>query len=250
MWTEAVQIFQKYMGTGLIVIWFLAALVYVLLNEKQRPKRIFFVYMPVVMLLIYFNPLFIGVFFSAAESEIYFRMWWLVPVIIVIAYAAVSICDRLRGRAKGIFAVTAVALIILSGKLVYSNPLYSRAENSYHVPQSVVEICDAIVVPGREVMAAFPSELILYVRQYDPRVCMPYGRDDMGKYYNAFYDAMQEKDIDLEVIMPFANQTLCHYLIFRDDKEILGNPQDFGLEFFERIDGYVIYRNSNIPLEY
>ena len=79
---------------------------------------------------------------------------------------------------------------------------------------------------------------------------MPYGRDDMGKYYNAFYDAMQEKDIDLEVIMPFANQTLCHYLIFRDDKEILGNPQDFGLEFFERIDGYVIYRNSNIPLEY
>lgn len=66
MWTEAVQIFQKYMGTGLIVIWFLAALVYVLLNEKQRPKRIFFVYMPVIMLLIYFNPLFVRVFFP----------WW------------------------------------------------------------------------------------------------------------------------------------------------------------------------------
>lgn len=250
MWTEAVQIFQKYMGTGLIVIWFLAALIYVLLNEKQRPKRILFVYMPVIMLLIYFNPLFVRVFFSVVESEIYFRMWWLVPVIIVIAYAAVCICDRLRGRAKGIFAVTVVALIVLSGKLVYSNPLYSRAENSYHVPESVVEICDAIVVPGREVMAAFPSELILYVRQYAPRVCMPYGRDDMGKYYNAFYHAMEEEEIDLEVIMPFANEKLCHYLIFRDDKEILGSPQDFGLDFFERIDGYVIYRNSNIPLEY
>ena len=232
MWTEAVQIFQKYMGTGLIVIWFLAALSYVLLNEKQRPKRIFFVYMPVIMLLIYFNPLFVRVFFSVMESEIYFRMWWLVPVIIVIAYAAVCICDRLRGKGKGIFATTVVAMIILSGKLVYSNPLYSRAENSYHVPESVVEICDAIVVPGREVMAAFPSELVLYVRQYAPRVCMPYGRDDMGQYYDDFYHAMQEDEIDLEVIMPFANEKLCHYLIFRDDKEILGSPQDFGLDFF------------------
>ena len=56
MWTDIITIFQKYMGSGFVMIWFLAALIYLFLNEKQKPKRIFLVYMPVIMLLLYFNP--------------------------------------------------------------------------------------------------------------------------------------------------------------------------------------------------
>lgn len=250
MWTELVQVFQKYMGTGVIVIWFLAALVYLFLNEKQRPKRIFFVYMPVIVLVLYFNPLFAAIFFTAVGSEIYYRIWWLIPVIIVIAYSSVTICERLKGRAKGIFALLALILIAVSGKLVYSSPSYGKAENCYHVPDAVVDICDAIVVPGREVKAAFPIELLFYVRQYSPKVCMPYGRAEVDGVYNEFLDAMKEEEIELGEVTEYANQTQCHYLIFNEEKKLLGVPQKFNLEFFERIDGYVIYRNLNIPLEY
>ena len=44
MWNDAVVIFQKYMGTGLIVIWFLAALAFLYFTEKQKERRIFFIY--------------------------------------------------------------------------------------------------------------------------------------------------------------------------------------------------------------
>ena len=74
-------------------------------------------------------------------------------------------------------------VLMISGKLVYSSPLFSRAENTYHIPQVVVDICDAIEVEGREVMAAFPDEFLLYVRQYSPVICMPYGRESL-EYYN------------------------------------------------------------------
>lgn len=247
MWTDIITIFQKYMGSGFVMIWFLAALIYLFLNEKQKPKRIFLVYMPVIMLLLYFNPLFANLFCRMVGSEIYFRICWLLPVAVVIAYAAVCIQSRLAGRKKILFTAAAAVLIAVSGKLVYSNPLYSRAENIYHVPESVVEICDAIVVPCREVMAVFPAELFLYVRQYEPTVCMPYNREVFG-HYDPLYYAMEQQTADLEELVPFARERSCHYIILQEEKEILGDPQDFGWELFGRVKGYVIYRDTVVPL--
>lgn len=248
MWTDVIRIFQRYMGTGFVMIWFAAALLYLLVNEKRRPKRIVLVYLPIVMLALYFNPLFASVFCKIAGSEIYFRICWLMPVIVVIAYTAVCICGRLEGKKQLLFAAAAMALIALSGKLVYSNPLYSRAENVYHVPDSVVHICDAIVVPGREVMAVFPSELLLYVRQYSPVVCMPYGREVFMGYNNELRDAMERERIELEELVPLAREKQCHYIVLGEEKEILGTPRDFGWEIFGQTDGYVIYRDTNVPL--
>lgn len=230
------------------MIWFLAALIYLFINEKQKPKRIILVYMPVIMLVLYFNPLFAAAFCKMVGSEIYFRICWLMPVIVVISYAAVCICSRLKGKKQFLFTAAVMALIAVSGKLVYSNPLYGRAENVYHVPDSVVHICDAIVMPGREVMAVFPSELLLYVRQYSPMVCMPYGRDIFTGYYNAFYYAMERETIDLDELVRFTRGNQCHYIVLGEGKKFLGNPRDFGWEIFERIDGYVIYRDTEVPL--
>lgn len=250
MWTDVIPIFQKYMGTGLIMIWFLAALVYLFLCEKRKDRRILFVYMPIVLLALYFNPLFAGVFCGLLGSEIYFRICWLLPTILVTAYTAVCIFERLKGRKQALFAVTAAVLIAVSGKLVYDNPLYSRAENIYHVPDSVVHICDAIVVPGREVMAVFPRELLLYVRQYSPFVCMPYGREGFEGDGNDFYIAMEQEVIDLETLAPFVSARSCHYVILSEEKEIIGEPLDYGWELFGQTDGYVIYRNTEMPLTY
>lgn len=250
MWKSVVWTFQKYMGTGLIVIWFLAALIYLFLNEKRRDRRILFVYLPVIVLVLFFNPLFMRIVFAAVGEEIYFRVCWVLPVIVVIAYAAVNIWGRLSGTRQLLFAAAAAALIIVSGKPVYENPLYSRAENLYHVPESVVHLCDAIQVPGREVMAVFPQELLLYVRQYAPRVCMPYGRTDYGVGENEFYCAMECDPVDLEELTRYVDEWGCHYIILDEMQEILQEPQEYDWELFGQMDGYVIYRNTKIPLTF
>ncbi len=257
MWTEVIQVFQRYMGTGLVMIWFLAAVVYLFLFEKRKERRVLFVYMPVVLLLIYFNPLFAGMFCKLVGSEIYFRICWLLPIIVVIAYTIVCIFEKLRGTKRVLFTLAALVLIVISGKPVYENSLYSRAENIYHVPDSVVHICDAIVMPGREVMAVFPYELVLYVRQYSPFVCMPYGRngwgangaEDAGRMAE-FVEVMEEDVVDLEELVTYVDETGCHYIILDAKKELLGEIEDYNWEVFGETDGYVIYRNMKLPLTY
>ena len=245
---SAFQTFHNYMGTGLITIWFLLAVLYLFLCEKRKPRRILFVYMPVIVLLLFFNPLFETLFYSLVGEEIYFRLCWLLPIIVVIAYSVVVISEQLKGKTVVGFVVVALALAACSGKLVYSSSLYSRAENIYHVPDSVVHICDGIVVPGREVMAVFPEEMLLYVRQYSPMVCMPYGREVLMGAANELYWAMEADTVDLEVLVPRARRDGCHYVVMRQEQKLVGEPTAYGWELFLETDGYVVYRDTAIPL--
>ena len=45
-------LFREYMGTGLIVIWYLIALIYLWVREKRKEIRVLFLYMPVFLLLL------------------------------------------------------------------------------------------------------------------------------------------------------------------------------------------------------
>ena len=240
------EIFQKYMGTGLIVVLFLAAVIYLLLNETRKPVRILFVYVPIVILLIYFNPLFFRFFYGVVGEEIYFRICWLLPIAVVIAYAVVSICERLDGYRRICFVLVSVAMVMVSGKLVYSSPLYSVAENRYHVPQKVVDICDAIKIDGREVMAAFPDEFLLYVRQYSPFVCMPYGREAIQGVYNELRSVIMSEEIDVEHLSELAKASACHYVIFPKDRILVGEMEDYEYELFDTMHGYLIYKDTTM----
>ncbi len=204
----ALETFVKYMGTGLMLIWFLLALLYLFVYEKRKPRRILFVYAPLVTLLLFFNPLFSRLLGALMGEEVYFRTCWILPVIMEIAYCVAEIAGRLKGRRGAAFVAAAFFTVMVSGKLVYVNPLYSLAENSYHVPDSVVHICDAIRVPGREVMAAFPKELLLYVRQYSAYVCMPYGREVVMGVPDEFYEIMEETDsVELERLVAISSSS-------------------------------------------
>nr|WP_289766226.1 hypothetical protein [uncultured Acetatifactor sp.] len=254
MWSDVAALFREYMGTGLIVIWYILCLVYLWMNEKRKHLRILFLYMPVILLLLYFNPVFYRLVYAVVEREIYYRILWLLPMTVVIAYTCICIYGRMAGsgeRRANVFALCAAGVIMVSGSFVYSSPFFSRAENIYHVPDTVVDICDAINVPGREVMAAFPLELVQYVRQYSPVTCMPYGREttvDRWNYYHPLRDEMEAEVIEMEKLVPLSREYHCHYVIFRPGTKVRGKPEDYGWVRFGEVDGYTIYRDMEVEL--
>lgn len=250
---EALKLFQEYMGTGLIMIWFLVSLLYLWFTEKRKPIRIMFLYVPLLLLLIFFHPLVSRLVSHLADGEIYYRILWLLPVTPVIAYSAVVFCGKLSGYKKYVGITVAILTFVISGSLIYQNPHFQKAENAYHVPQSVVDICDAIVVPGREVMAVFPGELLQYVRQYSPVVCMPYGRDIVVSRWtvqNDLYDLMEQEEIDAGELAEEARNQQCVYIVLPEDKKVTGKMQEQEFEEFARMDGYVIYKDSTVDLYY
>lgn len=243
-----VETFLKYNGSGMVLNLFLIAWLYLFLTEKDKPRRIMLVYTPALVLLIFLNPLFYQFVSGLTEEAIYFRILWLLPITIVIGYSIIRILDSLREARRLPFGIAAVVIILLAGKPVYVNPLFSLAENSYHVPDEVVEICDAIRIEGREVMAAFPEEFLLYVRQYSPYVCMPYGRVEYMGSYNEFFDLMRQEEIEVDELAAFAKQSGCHYVILSEDKKLLGDMTDYQYEVFGNVGKYVIYRDNTMLL--
>lgn len=251
MWNNVITLFREYMGTGLIVIWFLISLVYLFLREKRKQFRILFVYVPMILLLLFFNPLFAKIIYLFVDDEIYYRILWLLPITMVTAFAAADIYGHLKGRTRFVYAAAAACLIMVSGSYIYSNPFFQKAENRYHIPQTVVDICDAIQVEGREVMAVFPAEMLQYVRQYTETVRMPYGREqtvDRWNQLDELYLLMEADEIDVDRLVPLARERWCAYIILPEDKKAAGDFAAHSFEVFGEIDGYVIYRDSTADL--
>ena len=249
MWNSALELFKSYMGTGLITVFFLVMVVYLYFIETDKAKRILFVYMPMGLLVLYFNPLFCNLVYGFIGDEIYYRILWLMPVTIVLSYGIVNLYKRYQGKHRRIMMVFLIAGVMLSGSLIYANENFKKAENEYHIPQTVVEICDAIEVEGREVMAVFPMEMLQYVRQYSAYVCMPYGREmtiDRWGFYSELCLVMEADVIVVEKLAELAKEDGCHYIIIKNDKELLGNMGKYDYELFAQIGGYDIYIDRSI----
>ncbi len=252
MWSSLIALFQEYMGTGLVLIWYLMALVYLLLREEDRTRRCLLVYTPLVILLVFFNPFVMGLMSRYGDSETYYRILWLLPVSLTLAYSLVKFGGQLKGRMKGAFFGGTLAVVILAGRLIYLDPFFAPAENLYHVPEAVVDICDTIVIPGREVMAVFPDELLSYVRQYTSLVCMPYGRDHIVDRWawtanTELHTLMQEEEISGEELGALAAEAGCHYIILSEDRVLAGDVTDY--ERYCEMDGYVLYRSLTANFE-
>lgn len=243
---KPLELLHNYAGTGLIVTWYLAAVIYLFLKERRKDRKILFVYAPAITFLLFLNPLFFGVFSRVMDEEIYYRLIWLLPVTVTLAYCIVKICAELKGRTRICFGTLAAVLTVISGTLVYSSPIFTKAENLEHVPSEVVEICDMIKLPGREVMAAFPVEMVHFVRQYSPWIRMPYGREVLTGGFSELEYAMRYDTVDVDQVAALAKAYSCHYVIISDEKELVGNMEDHDYELIGKSGKYLVYRDKTM----
>ena len=233
------------MGTGFLLVLYAAAFVWLFMREKRKWKRAVLLYAPGLILILFALPP-VRMLYTRVlnEGATYYRILWLIPMGVTVCYAGVTFL----GKHYRVGALLCAALIAVCGKLVYDSPYITKAENAYHIPQSVVEICDLITPKedGIRVRAAFPSELTYFVRQYDTDILLPFGRDMVEvqwDYYNPVYEVMEKPEIiDTEALVGALKETECSYLILWQDRPVDRAPGDFGLTELARIRGYVVYQ--------
>ncbi len=244
--------FRNYGGTVIHMLLCAAAFIYLLVTEKDKKKKLMLVYMPIVVIVLFLCPLTRKVYVRLVDSATYYRMLWIIPMTVIIAYAGCRLV--MRHRYTGTAAVA--ALIILTGVSTYKVPYISRAENAYHIPQYVVDICDRIMPEDgkMDVYAAVPSELTYYIRQYTSRICLIYGRDSVEPawdYYDPVYEAMQGDknkggEIDTKALVELTRSIptkQCTYIILQNGKKISEPLEDSGLIKIGSISGYDIYKD-------
>lgn len=244
---QVVDIFQEYNGGSLYMVIFTCGLVYLWVTEEEKGKRTLLVYGSACFFALFFLPVFTYAMFLVFEGETYYRFLWFLPMQVVIAYAAVRmIVIQKNFFRKLVIGLLACFILVNSGTFTYSNPVFEKAENPYHLPQTVVDICDEIKPePGEDwVMAVMPAEMISFVRQYTADIHMPYGRAVLIARWNLghpLFETMQEPVIDVEKLVTQAKEYGCHYIVLMDQRVPEGSLEKYGYHLVSRVDGYNIY---------
>ena len=249
MQDTAFIVWQNISGSGMLTALYVCAVVFLFFQEKETYKRILLVYLPVFWIGVLLLPVTYRVMAEVIDEEIYYRFFWMLPMTLVIAYASVQVYHLYRGKCHGLVAAALVAVLMCGGDFVYNNWRYTKAENEFHIPESVVEICDLMHAEGREVLALFPMELMQYVRQYDSTICMPYGRNVLVEDWNInhpLYDMMEAEIVDLDALGEAAIMYNCAYVVLTENCEITGDLTTSGYVLKDSLCGYHIYYNDEI----
>lgn len=204
-----------------------------------------------VITVLFFFPLFKMVMDKVEEAGTYYRILWLLPMTVVIAYAGV----KLIGRHTRIGLAAMVIVLVLGGEYLYKSQYVTRAENRYHLPQAVIAICDLIAPQEDEerVWAVFPSELIHFVRQYSSEIQMPYGRDMVVASWehveHPMYALMESDIVRIDLLAELADDYQCQYIILNKAKQTEGDPEACGLEKIAEVGGYDVFRNVSVEIK-
>ena len=246
---------KLYGGNGAILLLFLASAIYLVITEQSVKKKIMLGIIPLLIFVGFLFPVTKIVYVALFDdgSDTYYRLLWLVPMYVVIGYAACKLIFSLKKSVyQRVGLVIAVAIIAVSGSLVYASQHMSVAENLYHIPQSVIDICD-VVAPAEDeprIRVAFPGELVHFVRQYDTDILMLYGREmvvTQWDYYNPVYEVMEKPEvIDAAALLEATRETKCSYIVLHENRQIDADLVNLGLELVTELHGYRIYADPEI----
>ena len=254
--------FKDY-GRPALTILFLASAIYLIVTEKELYKKILFGIMPLVIVAGFLLPITKILYVkSKVDSGVtYYRVLWIIPMYIVIGYA---ICKLIMGLSKEVYKYialgAAVIVIAVTGSFVYGSRYMSKAENLYHIPQVVIDICEVITHGGTlRTKAAFSGELTYFVRQYDNSIMMPFGREyveSQWDYAQPVYDAMEkpfitdpDAVIDAEALIKATRDEDCEYIILRKDKKTDKDLANLGLMVVDEVGDYIIYEDLEVVAE-
>ncbi len=243
------NLWKLYSTDGVLMWIYLISWVLVLVLEKNKDNKTAFCFSAWYLPLFILNPL-VGMVLDRFDvlPERFVRIYWLLPVFLLIAYGLGMICQRIDERAgkKRIYpALVLVLFLIAAGVPVVSSENFVWAENVYKLPDGVIQISD-MVEEGN--LVAMPIELSTYARQYDGKLHLLYGRyPDVSADTETIqvYELMQSKTIEVNRILDLATQKGCKYVVLDRNKAWTEEPSE-GFTLVGNYDNYCLYRINSL----
>ena len=169
-----------FQGNYLWVV-FLLAVLYLIFAGPDKRKKI--VYPVLILMVVVLEPHLFQYLWSRLAGDTHWRMFWLIPMIPVIVYAAIHIIGRIRSKALAALVLAGFMLTAAgAGNYVYANALtaFQPAENAYKIPQYAVTIADVLLEQEDHPKVVVQEDLYHYLRLYSADIEMMYGRDADG----------------------------------------------------------------------
>lgn len=251
-WDMAVYWLLQYNDEGLHFILMFAALLYIVLSRKEKTHRKLFAGYFVIFTIVYFCPLTSYAITRAIGTLVYWRVLWLLPMPVIIAFAMVKLWDRIpkkwmRGAVLAVFGV----LLVLGGQVIYiENCPYEVKSNWEKIPASPVAICDIINANRGEdewVLLAAPEDMVPWIRVYDASIHQVNGRK--GNYWmpgsggRYIVKALDDEALDYETLTQKCRRISCNYIVLPDGAGRVEGMQQYQFEVIGRVGSYIIFKD-------
>ncbi len=233
---------KEFKGSGGYLALFAIGILYIFLKEKDRKRKALFMIYPLLMLFIWINPLFNKVVFPIFNT-IYWRLLWLLPLGIEIAYCAVSFINEQNDKfRKCVVAIGSIITIMLAGQLIYTKVNFSKVGNLYKLPDECVHVAQLLGADDEEYKKAIaPIPLLPYISQIDASVHLSNKRE--AETYSKVEEIMAMLNRDIKCIVRVAEEKKCNYVIFEKAMVFNENIEDYGFKILTETDNYIIYKD-------
>jgi hypothetical protein len=239
-----------YNSQSFLIPLFLIALVILWVFEKDRGIKVVLVYITAALSVTFICPLY-AMIGMKIDSEIYYRVWWALPIGVIVCYSAVKLMIRFKNIiAKSLIFILTLLVIAINGDLVYTKTLHFKSVNAYHMPQLVIDVADAIRLDNYKPVVVLPAELLPFVRQYTADFYTPYGRniiEPSWSFQNDLYDAMEGDNnaYDIHEVARCAKNEMCAFVVLSSAKQMNGSMEEEGYFLVNFVQGYYIYMDYN-----
>ena len=246
----ALEKLKDYNGKGWHVALFVLALVFLWLGTKEKEHKKLFTGYSILFAILYFCPVTAKIIMKfCVEEQVYWRMLWLLPIPLVLAYAGVQLIRKFSKKmAKaGVFLLLA-AVLIAGGNNMYigTGGRLEKASNINKIPQVVCSVCEVILQdqnPESEKKVVMAESLVGYVRQYTPKIILAFGRwGPTGKNTKILYNEMTAEKPNFKEIKRLSLKYGYEYLVYGETREQDAALQKIGYVKIGQINEYGIYR--------
>lgn len=246
--TTLIEDIILYNNNRFLILLFLAALIFLWITERDKRIKTVLVYFVTAITVLFCCPLYAWIGMKV-DAEIYYRVFWSIPIGILVCYSAVRAISHFKKFiSRVLVCILTVLVICMNGKFYFTNTLHFKAVNAYHMPQVVIDVADALKMEKYKPIAAIPAELLPFIRQYSADIFTPYGRnivETQWNFSNALYDAMEAEEYDAQKIAQCARDEHCTYAVLSSVKPMKGSMEEQNYIYKGLVSGYYIYMDYN-----
>ncbi len=240
--------YQQYYGDGFFLMMAMVCYIYLYAHEKKERKR--FLYPAALLVFCVANPL---LYFLVFHQIIYWRLFWLVPDALVIAYTVTKLVQASGKMASKLLVLLMTgALLVINGTNVYQKGGFTLIQNPEKVEKPVKEVCDFMLELEESPRCILPAPFLWQARQYSGKIQTMYGRNVQGYILDAnedqwgMYYEIESGQADYDFIFRRASELGYEFVVIYEWNEVEKSvPGVYNYQEAALIDDYRIFYSGD-----
>ncbi|RDY30546.1 hypothetical protein [Lachnotalea glycerini] len=242
--------YESYQSIGKIILLLTGILGLLAVKSTQR-IRVIVIY-TVIGSLVVLNPFLISREIQLLGEKHFYRLGMILLIPILSAYCISVLYKKLTDKNQRMIAIIgSIILIAASGKLVYTSDSFYRADNPDKVYNLAVDLADCVTGKEQTPTVAISEVQGVFIRQYNPNIRLILAPTITENWAEAEDENTRLMRVMLEVEVPdmkeltlLADKLGCDYLILLEHQTKQDNPANYGFQYIETFEKFVVYENN------